>query len=62
MATIALIVIGVISLLVKQNKLMREVFCWLHWRREENTPCFFSRQKAQNECWEVVRGLRTTGV
>jgi hypothetical protein len=29
MATIATIVIGVISLLVKWNKLMREVFWWL---------------------------------
>jgi hypothetical protein len=39
MATIALIVIGVISLLVKD-----EVFCWLAAGREHSM--FFSRQKS----------------
>jgi hypothetical protein len=52
MATIAHIVIGVISLLVKRKKLTREVFCWLAVGREHSI--FFSRQKAQNERWEVV--------
>jgi hypothetical protein len=54
MATIALIIIGVISLLVKWNKLTREVFCWLVAGREHSM--FFSRQKVQNERWEVVLG------
>jgi hypothetical protein len=36
MATIMLIVIGVISLLVKWNKLMRQVFCWLAAGREHS--------------------------
>ncbi len=52
MATIALIVIGDISLLVKWNNLTREVFCWLAAGREH--LMFFSRQKARNERWEVV--------
>jgi hypothetical protein len=55
MATIVLIVIGVISLLVKQNKLTREVFCWLAVGREHSM--FFPAKKAQNECWEVVSSL-----
>jgi hypothetical protein len=53
MATIALIVIRVISLLVKRNKLMREVFCWLAVGR----ALFFFHQKTQNERWEVVGGI-----
>jgi hypothetical protein len=53
MATIVLIVIGVIFLLVKQNKLMREVFCWLAAGRE-HSMFFFSPKKARNEPWEVV--------
>jgi hypothetical protein len=52
MATIVLIVIGVTCLLVKQNKIMREVFCWLLAGREHSM--FFSAKEAQNECWEVV--------
>jgi hypothetical protein len=36
MATIAHIIIGVISLLVKQNKFTREVFCWLAAGREHS--------------------------
>jgi hypothetical protein len=45
MATIALIVIGVISLLVKRNKLLtREVFCWLAAGREHSM--IFYRQKS----------------
>jgi hypothetical protein len=43
MATIALIVIGVIALFVKQNKLMREVFCWMAVGREHSM--LFSQQK-----------------
>jgi hypothetical protein len=53
MATIALIVIGVISLLVKWNKLTCEVFCWLAAGRE-HSMFFFPAKKAQNERWEVV--------
>jgi hypothetical protein len=41
MATITLIVIGVISLLVKWNKLR----CFAGWRREENTRCFSPAKK-----------------
>ena len=52
MATIAIILIGVISLLGKQNELMREVFWWLVVGREH--LMFFSCQKAGNERWEVV--------
>jgi hypothetical protein len=36
MTTITLILIGVISLLVNQNKLMREVFYWLAAEREHS--------------------------
>jgi hypothetical protein len=46
MATIATILIGVISLLGKRNELMREVFWW--------SQCFFLPKKSQNEHWEVV--------
>jgi hypothetical protein len=52
MATIAPILIGVISLLGKRNKLTREVFWWLVTGREH--LMFFSHQKAQNAHWEVV--------
>jgi hypothetical protein len=44
MATIATILIGVIPLLGKWNKLMREVFWWLVAGREH--LMFFSRQKS----------------
>ncbi len=44
MATIMLIVIGVISLLVKQNKLTFEVFCWLAVGRE-HSMFFFPPKK-----------------
>jgi hypothetical protein len=44
MATIALIVIGDISLLVKWNKLTFEVFCWLVAGRKHSM--FFFRQKS----------------
>jgi hypothetical protein len=55
MATIALIVIGGISLLVKRNKLKREVFCCLVAGREHSM--FFPAKKARNERWEVVCGI-----
>jgi hypothetical protein len=46
MATIALIIIGVISLLVKRNKLSREVFCWLAAGREHSIY-FFPAKKPE---------------
>jgi hypothetical protein len=46
MATIALIVIGVISLLVKRNKLTREVFYWLAAGRE-HSMFFFPPKKPE---------------
>jgi hypothetical protein len=62
MATIVLIVIGVISLLVKRNKLTREVFCWLAAGRE-HLMFFFPPKKARNERWEVVlRSFQINGL
>jgi hypothetical protein len=55
MATIVTILIRVISLLGKQNELMREVFWWLVAGREHFI--FFFAKKARNECWEVVPGI-----
>jgi hypothetical protein len=52
MATISTILIGVISLLGKRNKLTREVFWWLVVGREHSM--FFFTKKAQNEHWDVV--------
>jgi hypothetical protein len=52
MATIATILIGVISLLGKQNEFTREVFWWLVAGRDHFM--FFFAKKAQNERWEVV--------
>jgi hypothetical protein len=52
MATIMTILIGVISLLGKQNKLTREVFWWLVAGREH--LMFFSAKKALNERCELV--------
>jgi hypothetical protein len=52
MATIATILIGVISLLGKQNELMREVLWRLVVGREH--LMFFPTKKARNERWEVV--------
>jgi hypothetical protein len=52
MATIATILIGVISLLGKGNESMREVFWWLVVGREHTM--FFFAKKGRNECWEVV--------
>jgi hypothetical protein len=52
MATIALIVIGVITLVGKLNKLTREVFWGLAAGREH--LIFFSSKKVLNERWEVV--------
>jgi hypothetical protein len=54
MATIVLIVVGVISLLVKQNKLTCEVFCWLAVGREHSM--FFPAKKARNvvgDLWQL---------
>jgi hypothetical protein len=55
MATIATILIGVISLLGKWNESMREVFWWLVAGREHSL--FFFTKKTQNERWEVVRQM-----
>jgi hypothetical protein len=52
MATITLIIIGVISLVGKLDELTREVFWGLAAGREHSM--FFSAKKAQNERWEVV--------
>ncbi len=51
MATIATILIGVISLPGIRNELMREVFWWLVAGREH--LFFFPAKKARNERWEV---------
>jgi hypothetical protein len=56
MATIATIVIRVISLLGKWNKLTREVL-WLLVAGREHLMFFFSAKKAQNARWEVMLTL-----
>jgi hypothetical protein len=53
MATIALIVIGDISVVGKLNELMREVF-WGLVAGKEHSMFYFPAKKAQNEHWEVV--------
>ncbi len=54
-ATIATILIRVISLLGKRNKLMREVFWWLVAGREH--LMFFFAKTGQNECWDTQTQL-----
>jgi hypothetical protein len=45
LATIATILIGVISFLGKQNKLTHEVFWWLAAEREHSTIFFLAKKK-----------------